>query len=113
MKEDAQISPNSEYHSFAGIEKNIGFIESSMLPKEKVRVAEVAQKNSNNPEGNKEENNLQKSLINALEAKDIIDPVPIEYFVINLMQLIKSKQQPIKENHREVTKMLNQLVGTD
>jgi hypothetical protein len=39
--------------------------------------------------------------------------VPIEYFAINLMQLIKSKNQPIKEIHREVIQMCNKLVETD
>jgi hypothetical protein len=110
IAEDAQISPNSEYHTFAGIEKNIKLIESSMLPIEIGRVAEVAQKNSDNPEDNKEGNNLQKSENNAIEKNDL---VPIEYYAINLMQFIKSKKQPIKENHREVTKMLNLLVETD
>ena len=81
-----------------------------MLPIEIGRVAEVAQKNSDNPEDNKEGNNLQKSENNAIEKNDL---VPIEYYAINLMQFIKSKKQPIKENHREVTKMLNLLVETD
>jgi hypothetical protein len=30
-----------------------------------------------------------------------------------MMHLIKSKQQPIQENHREVIQVLNQLVETD
>jgi isochorismate synthase EntC len=81
-----------------------------MLPIEKGRVVEVAKKDSDNPEDNKEGNNLQNSEKNAIEKNDL---VPIDYYVINLMQLIKSKKQPIKENHREVTKILNQLVETD
>jgi hypothetical protein len=81
-----------------------------LLPIEIGRVAQVAHKDSDNPEDNKVGNNLQKSERNAIVKNDL---VPIEYFVINLMQFIRSKQQPIKESHREVTKMLNQLVTTD
>jgi hypothetical protein len=47
---------------------------------------------------------------NAIQKNEL---VPIEYFAIDLMQLINSKQQPIKENHREVIQVLNQLVETD
>jgi hypothetical protein len=110
IKEVPQISPNSEYHTFAGIEKNIKLIESSMLPIEIRKVTEIAQKNSDNPEDYKEGNHLQKSEKNAIDKNDL---VPIEYFVINLMQFNKSKRQPRKENHRVVTKILNQLVETD
>ena len=81
-----------------------------MLPIEIRKVTEIAQKNSDNPEDYKEGNHLQKSEKNAIDKNDL---VPIEYFVINLMQFNKSKRQPRKENHRVVTKILNQLVETD
>jgi hypothetical protein len=39
--------------------------------------------------------------------------VPIRYYVINFMQLMVSKEQPIKENHRDVIKTLRELVSKD
>ena len=47
------------------------------------------------------------------DTKETIEAVPIEYYAINLMQFIKSKVQTIEENHRDLTKILNQLVETD
>jgi hypothetical protein len=60
-------------------------------------------------EGN-EEDKLMKNQRNEVQKDEL---VPIEYFAINLMQLIKSKNQPIKEIHREVIQMCNKLVETD
>jgi hypothetical protein len=110
IKEVPKISPNSEYHTFAGIEKNIKLIESSMLPSEIGKVSEIAHKESDDKEDNNEGNNLQKSEKNAIDKNDL---VPIEYFVINLMQFNKSKREPRKENHKVATKVLNQLIETD
>ena len=84
-------------------------IESQMLQIQEGKVIAEEEKDSNHPEDGKEGENLQSSEKDAIQKK----PVPIEYFVINLMQLIKSKEQPIKESHREVSQMLNQLVETD
>jgi hypothetical protein len=67
-------------------------------------------KDSEPLEQGKEVDKLKNSDRDAIKKKE---PVPIEYFAINLMNLIKSKDQPIKENHRDVTQMLNQLIETD
>ena len=85
-------------------------IESQMLQIQEAKVVSEEDKDSNHPEEGKEGENLQSSEKDALQKKK---PVPIEYFAINLLQLIKSKEQPIEESHREVTQMLNQLVETD
>ena len=58
----------------------------------------------------KEQEKLLNSERNAIQKNEL---VPIEYYAINLMQLIKSKEQPINESHRDVTHMLNQLIETD
>ena len=39
--------------------------------------------------------------------------VPTEYFAINLMNLITSKEKTQNENHRKVTKVLNEIVEKD
>jgi hypothetical protein len=39
--------------------------------------------------------------------------VPTEYFAINLMNLIASKEKTQNENHRKVTKRLNEIVEKD
>jgi hypothetical protein len=67
-------------------------------------------KNYEQSEKNKEEEKLQNSQRNAIQKNEL---VPIEYFAINLMHLIKSKRQPIMESHRQVIQILNQLVETD
>jgi hypothetical protein len=81
-----------------------------MLQIEEAKVNLGEKKNSIQPVEGKEEDKLKQSERDVISKKE---PVPIEYFAINLTQLIKSKKQPIKENHREVTKILNQLVETD
>ena len=62
------------------------------------------------PKVNMEEQELKNKERNAIQKNEL---VPIEYYAINLMQLIKSKEQPMNETHREVTHMLKQLIETD
>jgi hypothetical protein len=81
-----------------------------MLQIEEAKVIGEELKDFEQPEEGKKEDKLQKSEINAIQKNEL---VPIEYFAIDLMHFIKSKRQPIKENHREVIQTLNQLVETD
>ena len=74
-----------------------------------LREAGVNLKEQKDAEGGKEDK-LKNSEKDAMSEHELVQ---IEYFVINLMQLITSKQQPILENHREVTKILKNLVETD
>ena len=74
-------------------------IESKILQNEEAKVILEQKKNPELPEEGKEEDKLMKSQRNDIQKDEL---VPIEYFAINLMQLIKSKNQPIKESHREV-----------
>jgi hypothetical protein len=85
-------------------------IESKMLQIEEGKVLVEEKKDSDHLEEGKEGDELQNSEREVTQKKE---SVPIEYYAINLMQLIKSKQQPIKESHREVTQIMNQLVETD
>ena len=75
-----------------------------MLHIDEAKVILKENKNSQIPEEKKDEDKLMKSERNPIHKNEV---VPIEYFAINLMQLINSKQQPIKESHREVIQVLN------
>jgi hypothetical protein len=78
-------------------------IERQML---QIEEAKVEMKVPEQPE----EVKLRDSERNAIPKNEL---VPIEYFAIDLMHMIKSKRQPILESHREVIQRLNQLVETD
>jgi len=81
-------------------------IERQMLQIEEAKVVVEEVKDNDRTEKVK----LENSENNAIQKNEL---VPIEYFAIDLMHLIKSKIQPIQESHREVIQILNQLVETD
>ena len=71
----------------------------------------MQQMDSDHPEEGKEGDMLQNSERGEIQKEE---SVPIEYYAINLMQLMKSKEQhPHKECHREVTQILNNLIEKD
>jgi hypothetical protein len=81
------------------------------IKENKAGVEEI--KNSDHPEQGKDREKLQNSE-KILEEKEVT--VPTEYFAINLLNLIQSKNQKLyeyHESHREVTQILNKIVEED
>ena len=77
----------------------------------KIEEGKVQQMDYDHADQGKEGDMLQNSERGEIQKEE---SVPIEYYAINLMQLMKSKEHhPYKESHREVTQMLNNLIEKD